>query len=72
MTFAFSRETSSTASRAILFILGLAGVSAGVVFILGMRHFKTRMSEILLGIGGVSGGIAMIKIAMTSDEMVIR
>lgn len=60
----------STASRAILFILGLAGIAAGLLFLLGVRHFKTRMSEILLGIGGISGGIAMVKLAMASDSSI--
>lgn len=55
-------------SRAILFILGLAGMVAGVLFLLGIRHLKVRMSEILVGIGGISGGLAMMKIAMTSDS----
>ena len=58
----------SNASRAILFILGLAGMAAGVAFLLGMRHLKARMSEILVGIGGMSGGLAMMKIAMTADQ----
>jgi hypothetical protein len=61
----------STFSRAILFILGLCGIAAGVIFLLGMRHFKTRMSEILLGVGGVCGGLAMVKIAMTPDQPTI-
>ncbi len=54
-------------SRAIFFILGLAGMAAGVFFLLGMRHFKTRSSEISLGVGGIAGGLAMMKIAMTPD-----
>jgi len=57
----------STTSRAILFILGLAGIGAGVLFLLGIRHFKARLSEISLGVAGIAGGIAMIKIAMTAD-----
>lgn len=64
--------TRSTASRAFLFILGLAGIAAGVIFILGIRHFKTRTSEILLGIGGIAGGLAMVKMAMESDMTTIR
>ena len=59
----------STASRAILFILGLAGIAAGVLFLLGIRHLKARMSEILVGIGGISGGLAMIKIAMAPADI---
>lgn len=58
----------STISRAILFILGLAGIAAGVLFLVGIRHLNVRMSEILVGIAGISGGLAMVKIAMTSDE----
>jgi hypothetical protein len=58
----------STVSRAILFLLGLAGVAAGVLFLLGIRHLKARMSEILVGIGGVAGGLAMIRIAMTPAD----
>ena len=61
----------STFTRAILFILGLGGIAAGVLFLLGMRHFKERLSEIMLGIGGVSGGLAMVKIAMTPDQPTI-
>ena len=60
----------SSASRAILFILGVAGMAAGVLFLLGFRHFKTRLSEISLGIAGIMGGLAMIKIAMTQDPVI--
>lgn len=58
----------SSVSRAILFILGLAGMVAGVMFLLGIRHFKSRFSEIALGIGGISGGLAMVRVAMTQEE----
>lgn len=58
----------STASRTILFILGFAGMAAGVVFLLGMRHLEARISEVSLGVGGISGGLAMMKIAMTGDR----
>ena len=62
----------STFSRTVLFFLGLAGMIAGILFLLGIRHLKTRMSEILVGIGGISGGLAMIKIAMTPTPATYR
>jgi hypothetical protein len=62
----------STFSRTVLFLLGLAGMIAGILFLLGIRHFRTRVSEISLGIAGISGGLAMIKIAMTPAEATYR
>lgn len=54
-------------SRTILFLLGIAGMAAGVLFLLGIRHLQARVSEISLGIGGISGGLAMLRIAMNPE-----
>lgn len=60
----------TTISRAVLFILGLAGIAAGVIFLLGFRHLGARLSEVSLGIAGIAGGIAMVRIAMTSEATI--
>lgn len=61
--------TRTVLSRTILFLLGLAGMIAGVLFLLGIRHLKERISEVMVGISGISGGLAMIRIAMSPEPV---
>jgi hypothetical protein len=47
-------------ARSILFALGIVGIGAGLLGLFGLTTVE-RTSAFLVGVAGISGGIAMVR-----------
>ena len=50
-------------ARRVLFALGALGIGAGVAGLLGFTRLETRGSAILVGVGGLLNGWAVVRMS---------
>jgi hypothetical protein len=57
-------------ARTVLFALGVLGIGAGVAGILGLSRLETRSSAILVGVGVILNGWAVVRMSRGSNNRV--
>lgn len=59
-------------ARRVLFALGALGICAGVAGLLGFTRLETRSSAILVGVGAILNGWAVVRMSRGPNPPVDR